>query len=494
VHRRQFLLGATAAAGLLSLGGVSSCISQQTRRYGSIELLRRKPATDAPNVLFISVDDCNDWVGFLNPHPGTLTPNLDALAARSLSFDHAYCVGPMCGPARTGITFGTHPFQNGVYDHTDASNKAYRDMRVVTPSLIDDFWAAGYDSVGAGKIYHLQLPDRWDRYRLTDFYLSGHRRDDPGADPARYDPDWISPYDGLPIGRGENFSYDEIDFGPSGVTADQEPDGKAARWVRQQLRNMPREPFFLGFGTFIPHEPWRLPQRFFDLHPLEDIVVPQVTPDDLDDLPTYAREGVIDRLHQFERIQQSGIWERAVQAYQAAISFADDCVGIILNELASSRFADDTVVVAWSDHGFHLGEKMHIAKFTLWERATRVPFLLHVPGRFDHEQHVDAPVSTIDIGPTLSELCGIEPATPYAGGSLLPIVEDPRRADARPPITTWQQGNHAVRQGPWRYIRYRTGERELYDHRQDPDEFVNLASRPGHGAQMAKLDAFLPDP
>ena len=136
----------------------------------------------------------------------------------------------------------------------------------------------------------------------------------------------------------------------------------------------------------------------------------------------------------------------------------------------------------WSDHGYHLGEKLHIEKFTLWERATRVPFLLHVPGRFDREQHLGVPVSTIDLGPTLSQLCGIDPQTPYDGGSLLPIVADPRRAADRPPVTTWQQGNHSVRRGEWRYIRYRTGEIELYDQGTDPNEFDNLAADPAQRA------------
>ena len=114
-------------------------------------------------------------------------------------------------------------------------------------------------------------------------------------------------------------------------------------------------------------------------------------------------------------------------------------------------------------------------------------------GRFDHEQHVDAPVSTMALGPTLAELCGVESRTRYSEGSLLPIVADESLADARPPITTWQQGNHSVRRGDWRYIRYRTGEQELYDHRVDPDELDNLAGDPAHGAQVTELAALLPD-
>jgi len=380
-----------------------------------------------------------------------------------------------------------------VYDHSPESDAAYAALQQVTPSLVDDLWAAGYDTIGAGKIYHQQLPKRWNEYRLTKWYVPGYKRRG-SADPATFDPNWLSPYDGQRIGAAEREQVDMIDFGPSGVPADQEPDGKAARWVQQKLHGDRKEPFFLGFGNYIPHEPWRVPKKFFDMHPLEAVQVPPSRPEDLADLGTYAHDHLIDPLHVYERLVSSGLWEQVVQAYQAAISFADDRVGLVLDELASSRYADNTVVVVWSDHGYHLGEKLHIKKFTLWERATRVPLLLHVPGRFDHEQHVAPPVSTIDLGPTVAELCGIDSRTPYSGSSLLPVVDDPGRADGRPPVMTWQQGNHAVRRGDWRYIRYRTGETELYDQRRDPDELDNLAGDPASASRVAELDAFLPAP
>ena len=504
MDRRRFLLGASATLGVASVagGGLLACgdgggeQADRTRRtartYGNTTLVRRTAASDAPNVLFITIDDCNDWLGFLNPHPGTRTPNLDALAAECLSFDHTYCAAPMCGPARTAITFGTPPHVNHVYDHLDASLEAYRALAKVTPSLVDDFWAAGYHTVGAGKIYHGQLPGRWDDYRLTPWYIPGHMRKLPDADPATYDPDWISPYDGRRIGRGEHFAYTMIDFGPSGVSPDQEPDGKAALWVRERLRSMPREPFFLGFGNYIPHEPWRVPKKFFDMHPLEEVVVPKIRADDLADLGRYARDDIIDQGHQFETISKSGLWEEAVQAYQAAISFADDRVGLILNELASSPYADNTVVVVWSDHGFHMGEKLHIQKFTLWERGTRVPLLVKVPGRFDHD--AARRTTGLDDGhrPDARRALRRRDQDALCRGQPPALVSDPARADARPPITTWQEGNHSVRRGSWRYIRYRTGEQELYDHRRDPDEFDNLASDPAHRAVIAELDAFLP--
>jgi arylsulfatase A-like enzyme len=467
--------------------------SGQTRKYGTNVLRRRKASTSSPNVLFVSIDDCNDWVGFLNNRPGTHTPNLDALAKSSLVFSHAYCTAPMCLPARTSVLFGRAPYRSHIYDHSEASANSYAMLTKATSSLIDDLWAAGYETLGAGKIFHDGQSHRWIKYRPVEQYVPGHVRREPQW-AGRFDPTWRSPYDGLPIGRGERFKVSMIDFGPSGVAPSDEPDGKTTQWIQHRLREDRQSPFFLALGLYLPHEPWRLPKRFFDLHPLEDIVVPEFRPDDLEDLGAYARDRVIDQANRFELLIASGLWEEAVQAYQAAISYADDRVGRVLDELAHSRYAEDTMIVIWSDHGYHLGEKLHIEKFTLWERATRVPLLIHVPERFDRHHEFNQPVSMLDLGPTVADLCESEIHAPHDGASLLPLVADPARADSRPPITTWLAGNHAVRRGPWRYIRYRTGDVELYDHRTDPDEYVNLAHRPEHAAIQAELDTFLPAP
>jgi arylsulfatase A-like enzyme len=500
MNRRTFLLGSLAGvAAAVGAGSVlSSVLSDDSgpgptaiRRYGTTVLRRRKADPNSPNVLFMSIDDCNDWLGFLNNHPGTHTPNLDALARKSLVFTRAYCAAPMCLPSRTPVLFGRAPYRSHVYDHSDESFKRYQQLAQATSSLVDDLWAAGYETLGAGKVFHIGESDRWMKYRPTEHYVPGHvRRQLERA--GRYDPDWVSPYDGQPIGRGERFNVSMIDFGPSGVAPHEEPDGESTQWVLRRLREDRQRPFFLALGLILPHEPWRLPKRFFDLHPLEEVVVPEFRPDDLQDLGVYARDRVVDQSHRFEVLRASGLWEESVQAYQAAISFADDRLGRVLEELARSRYHDDTMIVLWSDHGYHLGEKLHIEKFTLWERATRVPLLLHVPGRFDRHQEFNRPVSLLDLGPTVADLAGVEIHAPHDGTSLLPLVAEPALADDHPPIMTWLSGNHAVRRGPWRYIRYRTGNVELYDHRTDPDEYDNLAGRPEYAATQTELDAFLP--
>jgi arylsulfatase A-like enzyme len=442
-------------------------------------------------VLFLSLDDCNDWVGFLRNHPGTHTPNLDALAARSLSFTGAYTTAPMCKPARNSVLFGRHPYESGVYDHEPASARPHRRLMQETPSLVDDFWAAGYAALGAGKVFGDGQSLRWTRYRRAHHYLDAASKG-PFDRPERFDPTWRSPYDGRRLGDAADFTTSMVDFGPSGREPEQDPDGATGAWVRQRLLNDLRRPTFVGYGLVSTHVPWRVSQRFFDLHPLEEVVLPEVDRLSAARLPAFARESVVDVFGAFERLVESGRWAHAVRAYQAAMSAMDHHVGQVLDALASSPRADDTVVVLWSDHGFHLGEKLHLHKFTLWEEATRVPFLLHVPGRFDRGTTYDEPVSMIDLGPTLAELCGIPITAAHSGTSLLRQVEQPEQAAPRPAITTWQEGNHAVRLGPWRYIRYRNGETELYDHRSDPREHRNLSGSPQHRSIEAQLDRALP--
>jgi arylsulfatase A-like enzyme len=507
VQRRTFLVGSAAAAATAAMAAVSGSAlhhraqleesAGRASNYRSPDptataLSHGKAQSGSPNVLFIALDDCNDWVGFLANHPGTKTPNLDALAAKSLSFTKAYCVAPMCNPARTGIMFGSQPFTGGVYDHSEASFQRYYELAGTMPSLVEEMSANGYTTIGAGKVFNDAEKNRWRNYRATDFWADiGDRK--PPTPPERWDPNWISPYDGKPENDSTKFTIDEIDFGPSGKNRDDDPEGQASQWVAERLKDDYDSPFFLAYGAVCTHVPWRIPQQFFDMHPLEDIVLPKYMPEDLDDLSDYVKTHIIDQVGVFKRLVKQNLWAPAVQAYQAAISYADDCVGRVLDQLASSPYADDTIVMVWSDHGFHMGEKMHIEKFTIWEHGTHVPFLLHVPGKFASGQTFEKPVSTIDIGPTLVDLIGGEMHSPkHEGKSLLPAIADPALADDRPPIMTWRVGNNAVRRDNWRYIRYVSGDVELYDQSNDPEELTNLASRPETKDIQRQLEAFLP--
>jgi arylsulfatase A-like enzyme len=497
VQRRSFIIGALATVAAAGSTGVGWRLVRESehdgdvRRYGSTVLRRRKAASDAPNVLFISIDDMNDWAGFLNNHPGTRTPNMDALARNSLIFEHAYCAAPLCLPSRTAIMFGRMPYHTHIYDHTKASRANYAAMKAHTPSVVDDIWAAGYDTFGASKIFHGKEKRRWTQYHSTVFYASAGPELSGADSGAKNNPNWISPYNGKPIGDGKDFPSGLPDFGPSGVSPAKEPDGETATWAIGELDGKRSRPFFLGVGFVLPHEPWRLPQKYFDMHPLDEVVVPPIKPHDLDDLGPDAKK-MVDPLDIFGRVEKYHDLARVVQAYQAAISFTDANVGRVLNELASSPYANDTIIALWSDHGYHLGEKMHLEKMTLWEQATHVPLLLHVPGQFDKGTRYAPPVPSMDISPTIVELCGARPHEGQDSRSLLARIRDPKLAAARPPITTWEPGNYAVRRDNWRYIRYADGERELYDHNNDPNEYTNLAKNWYTFPVMQELDAFLP--
>jgi arylsulfatase A-like enzyme len=500
MDRRTFLLGSLAAAGVACSGGSPAATSTPTtsltgkiRQIGDYELRQLKADPDAPNVLMISLDDQNDWVGFLNAHPGAVTPNLDGLAARSLVFDAAYCTAPMCLPSRTSIGFGLHPYQTDVYDHSDASNRAQEELRGVTPSLIDDFWAAGYGTFGTGKVFGNGEAKTYDEFYAVESYASPVDVGTAAEYADRYDPDWISPWTAQPIGDGSANVGTSVDFGPNLAPPTGGPDGNKTSWASEVIQRNHDRPFFLGVGVGATHLPWRVPQEFFDMHPIEEVVVPEIRPGDLSDLSPYAINTIAynNRLD-LDRLQKSGLLEEAVQAYQASTSYMDWSVGQLLDTLAASPYADNTIIVVWSDHGFHLGEKLHLHKFTLWERATRVPFVIHQPGRFDRGEIFDPPVSLIDIGPTLAELCPVKIYAPHEGASLVPVVDSPDLADEHPPIMTWLEGNYAVRQGQYRYIRYNTGDAELYDHEADPEEYTNVANWPLFAGVRATLDGYLP--
>ena len=403
MKRRNFLIGAGAAtAAAIGAGAVvfdRHSDQVTTRRYGDVSIHRRPPQADAPDVLFIALDDCNDWVGFLGNHPGTVTPNLDALAAESLSFDHAYCTAPMCVPARTSVMFGRAPYETGVYDHAEPSDERYAALVRSSSALVDDFWAAGYDVVSGGKVFGDSQRGRWTQFHRTPIDV--------------VNPNWTSPYTGRPIGPRPR---DLLDFGPSGISPAAEPDGDDDHVGATPAHRSSRSSALPGLrpdqhprgvaraAEVLRHAPDRRCRRRPSTGPTTST--------------TSARraEALIDS-RTLDSLRDAGIWAEAVQAYQAAMSYADDRLGIVLDALARSPRADDTIVVVWSDHGFHLGEKLHWHKFTLWERATHVPMLFRVPGTFDSGAVFDRPVSAMDIGPTLADFAGVELRTPQSGST-----------------------------------------------------------------------------
>jgi len=442
--RREFM----ASAGVCSAALLSGCATQEEDAQAA-----------RPNVLFIAVDDLNDWVGCLGGHPGTITPNIDRLASRGVLFTNAHCAAPACGPSRAAVMTGIRPATSGVYHN----NQHFRHSDVLREAvtLPQHFMAHGYTAVGSGKIYHGIHPDppSWNDYW-------------PSMTTTR-------PPDPMPEGRPLNGIPDtsHFDWGPVDVSPGEMGDMQVADWVVGQLITPPASPFFIACGFYRPHLPWYVPKRFFDMHPLDSIILPEVNENDLDDIPEAGRK--MSRWKtDHANVLKYGQWQKAVQGYLASISFADECVGKVIDALDRSQYSDNTVVVLWSDHGWHLGEKLHWRKFALWEEATHNNLIVNAPGVTRPGGRCDAPVNLIDIYPTLIDLCGLAEKPELEGTSLRPLLDNPDTAWDTPSLTTHGRGNHSLRSGRWRYTRYADGSEELYDHMSDPLEWKNLAGDP----------------
>ncbi|MEM9369410.1 MAG: sulfatase-like hydrolase/transferase, partial [Planctomycetota bacterium] len=297
----------------------------------------------------------------------------------------------------------------------------------------------------------------------------------------------------------------EFDWGPLDKNDLETGDGQLVQWAidflkapRPRLRPSPDageepKPFFLAAGIYRPHLPFYAPRKHFELYPLESIHLPETRDDDLEDLPASGLKFAAQRREDYELVVRSGKYRELVQAYLASISFADAMVGRLLNALGESEHADNTIVVLWSDHGWHLGEKQHLHKFTLWERATRIPFVVAAPGVTQPGAVCQQPVGMLDLFPTLNELCALPKVGGLSGQSIVALLTDSNRAWVRPALTSHGPGNHALRSTRWRYIRYADGDEELYDHEQDPNEWTNLATRSEHGEIKAELARWLPE-
>lgn len=447
--------------------------------------------TSPTNILFIVADDLNSWIEPLGRHPDVRTPNINALAQGSTVFTRAYCTAPYCNASRMSVFTGCLPSRTGIYQ-----NEPFWEQPMRRSTFVEHFRAGGFYCFGAGKVFHGSF----------DYATAGAERARSAAwrDIENRLEVWDEFYpnaaEPMPPNRPLNGMFDFGNFKDVnpwnhlfdwGVLPDDReaemPDTRTVERVTAFLRNPPRQPFVCAAGFYKPHLPWYVPQRFLDLYPLDLISLPFVKNDDLDDVPAVPRAWVNAR-PDHHNVVSHGQWRNAVQGYLAAISYCDSQIGQLLAALDASPAASNTAVVLWGDNGFHLGEKLHWRKFVLWEEATRVPLIIRPPrGEVPHAR-VDEPVSLIDIWPTLCALTGMSPIEDVDGLSLHPLMTGQAKTRQKPVITTWTRHNHSVRQGSWRYTRYRDGGEELYDHLSDPYEWTNLAaSRKGDLRAMREL-------
>lgn len=433
-------------------------------------------ASERLNVLFIAVDDLNDWTGSLGGHPQAATPNMDRLAGRGVSFSRAYAAAPACNPSRTSVLTGVRPSTSGVYfNHTP-----WRPGMKDAVTLPQHFMAHGYHVAGVGKIFHGRFkdPDSWNEYKAIQNFGGAVRK------VARRDRSMSG------LNRGT------FDWGPIPAPDEEMPDMQAARWAAEYLGRDHDKPFFLAVGIFRPHLPWYVPQRYFDQFASKDVRLPAVKKGDLKDVPPPGRALAIGSGSRYEgdhaAILETDNWRNGVAAYLASIAFADKCVGQVLDALEKSPYAKNTVVVLWGDHGWHLGEKEHWRKFTLWEEATRTPLTIVAPGVTPKGATCKRAVSLLDLYPTLIELCGLKSKDALEGRSIVPLLKNPKTSWPHAAVTTHGRNNHAVRSERWRYIKYADGTEELYDHDRDPDEWTNLAGDPKRKEVKEELSAWLP--
>lgn len=442
---------------------------------------------DRPNILFIALDDLNDWVGCLGGHPQAKTPNLDRLAASGVLFTNAHCPAAACNPSRTAIMTGLSPHRSGLYTNRQK-------MREVLPNaeLLPKYFSRhGYWSGGSGKMLHYFIDaESWDEY-----YPAKHTEN-----PFPPHMPWGRRPKSLP--RGGPWQYVETDWHAFDVTDDEfGGDAKVADWVGAKLREKHEQPFFLACGIYRPHEPWFVPKKYFDLFPIESIQLPPgYKEDDLADLPPEGKKAGPNRY--FAHIRKHGQWKQALQAYLASIAFADAMLGRVLLALEEGPNRERTIVVLWSDHGWHLGEKEHWQKFTLWRAATRVPLIVRVPkdtsSVISEGTPVGAacsrPVNLLDLFPTLTELCGLPGKNDNDGRSLVDLLRNPEASWPHVSLTfSHRPEAFSVSAETWRYVRYSGGDEELYNIAIDPFEWRNLASSPQYRAQLKELRGSAPE-
>jgi arylsulfatase A-like enzyme len=339
------------------------------------------------NVLFIAIDDLNDWTGFLGGHPQTQTPNMDRLAGEGIVFEWAYCPAPLSNASRASLLTGYRPSSSGIY-----SNESFmRDSKLLKDAVTLPKWFSnnGYFSMSRGKIFH-NANGQWADLQSWDLHVNTVGSYGNTINKEGY------MVNGIPSGEVDP----NLDRGPTDAVFEEIPDYLNAKWVADQLSMDFEKPFFLACGIFRPHLTWFVPKEFYDKFKPEDLILPEVNENDYDDIPSAA----LQPQKNYYSVKKFNKQKEAVQSYLACINFADTCVGVVLNALSESKFADNTIIVLWGDHGWHLGEKLQYKKFTLWEESCRMPLIIKVPGMTRPGHRCEAVVNLLDHYPTLTEL------------------------------------------------------------------------------------------
>jgi len=536
MNRRDFLkMTALGTTGLMS-GWVLGCSQTQ-----AATALRRRQ----PNVIFIICDDLNDSIAGMGGHPQAKTPNVNQLMRRGVRFTNAQCNNPLCGPSRASLWSGLYPSTTGYYGYRQGPNH-WRNNHILYDVIttMEHFTANGYNVYGTGKVFHNNHEDFNIWYRQDGFKGYGitashgpwpwngagrpkagygawghpsmpkayHESSFRSFAPLSDVPDVpADPKKGIPGYRGWTLHGKPFRY-VSENDRDLMPDELSANWVKERLGEKQQKPFFMVVGFNRPHTPMYAPKKYFDMFALKDIQLPPYLKNDLDDCAEILKDSE-GRRH-FDKLMANGgvgHWRKWIQAYLACVAFVGDQVGKVLDALENSPYADNTIVVVTSDHGYHMGEKDNLFKLTVWEEATRVPLVVYAPGVTRSNTECEHPVSLVDMYPTLIDLCGLG-KNPNAringvaldGHSIVPFLKDPKNGTWDGPSVALsviygldelkrnepgrpERQHFTVRSKRWRYTLCNSGEEELYDHKNDPQEWTNLAKDPKYAEIKKEL-------
>ena len=408
-----------------------------------------------PNILLISVDDLNDWVGVMGGHPQIKTPNIDRLASKGMLFTNANCQSPVCNPSRASMMTSLYPSSTGVYFLNPPLERSNKSLE--STLMPKRFLKEGYNVLGAGKLFHGVKENK----KYIDNYWSGFG-------------EWFGPLSEKKI-SGFNEKARLWDWGSLNIRDEETEDGQIANWAVNILSKDSKKPFWLAVGFYKPHVPFLAPKKWFDLYSLDSIQLPEIIDGDLDDISEYAKSltrfGHVAPNHDW--VVSNNQWKSLVRSYLACVSFVDDQVGKVLDALETNDEVQNTYVVLYSDHGFHLGEKEKWAKRSLWKNSTKVPLIISGPG-IPQGKISDLPVQLLDIYPTVIELSGLAPDPIHQGHSLVPLLKNSSSEWPYMARTSFGPGNYSIVSKNHRFIQYNDGTEEFYDRINDPNEWYSL--------------------
>ncbi|WP_081817029.1 sulfatase [Polaribacter sp. Hel_I_88] len=450
---------------------------------------------EKPNIILIAVDDLNDWIGVYDGNSQIKTPNIDKLAENAMVFRNASCSGPVCGPSRSALLSGFMPGKTGIYGN--GNNMLDSKLVQENATLPEYFSKNGYTTISKGKIFHKHITengvdhgqwafDIWEQEKGNDKINTNKLYSrNKGIINGKKIPD--AKYT---KGKGTQFSW-----APTIEAKEETKDYNTAEWFAGKLKDDYEKPFFMAVGISKPHLPWFVPQEYFDMYGLDSLKIPEYRDDDYDDILDKNGKKIFKPSVDFLWAKQDKeLFKRAVRAYMASVSYADDCVGVVMDALRKSKYAENTIVILIGDHGWHLGEKLRFRKAELWKESTQTPFILHVPG-MSKMQYCNRNVNLIDIYPTLIDLAKLPAKSNLDGVSISPLIKDPTKT-WYPTLTTDGEGDHSVMSEDWHYIiRSRNGGlEELYNLTEDPMEWNNLANSKSKEVQKMKqyLKTFVP--